>query len=479
MDYLKRNIPWVIAILVLVLGTFWFQSRPPEVKVVQAKSKELAEILAVSGQVRGREESRLAPEVNGTVAAIKVEEGQLVEAGEILAKLNTDRLQAQYEQAQQRVSVARAQLEVASRGPLESELAEVRSEIQKAETVANANLASARQQLLEAERGPREELVEQARAERSQAVAELEQRQREFQRQQELFQRGAISKQTFEQSETALKQSRSALARTRQRVAELQTTRPEQVARARESVRAAEADLAAAQTTGQARLQQLRDRPRPEDVSLAEAQLQEAQAALEIAKEQLEQGIVKAPYQGTVGKKLLRVGDAAGPNAPIFTFASQPSLEVRVEIDESERARVEKGMTGVVRASGYPESFEATVAEFAAEIDSLKGTLEVRLFAQNPPAWLLPGQTVDVNILLSEQKQRLLVPLTSVVLEGDRSKVFTVEDGKIAQRDIDVSSPSEEGYLVLSGLNAEDWVVLYPQGFEVGQSVRTEQTEFP
>lgn len=477
-EFLKRNIPWLIVVLVLVVGTLWIQNRPPEVKVVQAQAKDLAEILAVSGQVRGREESRLAPEVNGTVAAIEVEEGQLVQTGDVLAKLNTDRLQAQYDQAVQRVSVASAQLGVASRGPLESELAEVRSEIRKAEAIASANLASAQQQLLESQRGPRQEQVRQARAEQTQALADKDQRARDFMRQKELYEKGAISKQAYEQSATTLKQAKGALTRAQQRVAELQNgTRPEQVARARESVRAAQADLSAAQSTGQARLQQLLDRPRPEDVNLAQAQLQEAQAALEIAKEQLQQAIITAPYEGTVGKRLLRVGDLAGPSAPIFTFASQLALEVRVEIDESERARVKEGMTGVVRASGYPNSFRAKVAEFAAEIDSLKGTLEVRLLADEPPDWLLPGQTVDVNILLSPQQERLLVPLTCVVLEGEKSSALVVESGKIAKRDISVASPSKDGYLVLSGLEQDDWVVLYPQGFEVGDTVRPDEVE--
>ena len=477
MDYIKRNIPWALAVLLLVGAAVWVQNRPPKVEVVEARVELLAEILAVSGQIQGKEESRLAPEVTGTIAEIMVEEGELVKTGQPLAKLNQDTLQAQYRQAQRAVNVATSQLEIASRGPLESELEEARSEIQRNERVARATLESARQKLLEAERGPRREQVLQARAELSQVTADTEQKLRDFQRQEKLLGEGAVSKQDFEQARSAHEQALASQKRAQQRLAELSNgTRPEQQAQARQAVLAAEADLAAAKRTGEARLQQLLDQPRPEDVSLAQARVQEALAALKLAQQRLALSVVKAPYDGMVGRRLLQVGDPTGPNAPIFSFASQPALEVRVEIDESERARVKDGMTAVVKASGYPDPFEATVQESDAEIDSLKGTLEVRLRPEQPPEWLLPGQTVDVNIILSPKSDKLLIPLTSVILNNEDSKALVAVNGQLESRSIRVASPSKSGYLVLSGIEKGDWVVRFPQGLKAGQKVRVQRT---
>lgn len=458
----------------------WVQNRPEEADVVKPRVEQMAEVLAASGQVRGREESRLAPEVNGTVGEILVEEGQQVSKGQVLARLKMDRFEAQYQQALERVKVAEAQLQVAGRGPLESEFEEARSEVRKAEEKAQAALESARQRLLEAQRGPREEQVQQARAELAQTQAEKAQRRRDLERQKELYQRGAISKQAFEQSATLAEQSNASAERASQRLAELRNgTRPEELAQARQAVISAEADLQAARTTGAARIQQLKDRPRPEDVALAQAQVEEARAALQLAKEQMDQAVLTAPYDGSVGKKLLRVGNPAGPSAPILTFASSPSLEVRVDLDESERSRVHQGQKALVRANGYPEPFEATVEEFAAEIDSVKGTLETRLWPKETPGWLLPGQTVDVNIILSPEAERLLIPITSVMLGPDSADAFLVENSRIKRVTIQVSSPSNSGYLVLDGIDKDDLVVQFPQGFKDGQKVRTKRTEFP
>ena len=480
MEFAKRNSPWVVAVVLMLLVAVWVQNRPPSAEVVHPRQESLAELLTVSGQVHGVEESQLAPEIAGTVEEILVAEGEPVKGGQVVARLDTSKLQAQVEQAQKKVKVAAAQLDVASRPPLPSEFQEIRSEVEKAEKVAQANLESARQRLLEAQRGPREEQVQRAQAELKRLEADTEQKLREQSRQKELFQKGAISKQAYEQSTTLLEQAQAAQQQAGQQLLELKRgTRPEELAQAGEAVRAAEAERLAAGRTGEARLQQLRDKPRPEDISLAQAQLEDARAGLQVARQQLEQAKVKAPYDGVVGRRLLRAGDPAGPNAPILTFSSQPALEIRVEIDESERSRVEPGMKAQVKAAGYPEPFQATVRDSAAEIDSLKGTLEVRLVPDTVPQWLLPGQTVDVNIIVSPEGEKLLVPLTAVKLDGDGSKALVVVGGRVQEKPIKVSSPSRKGYLVLDGLTPEDLVVQYPQGFQDGQSVRTEDGNFP
>ena len=55
---------------------------------------------------------------------------------------------------------------------------------------------------------------------------------------------------------------------------------------------------------------------------------------------------------------------------------------------------------------------------------------------------------------------------------------MVVVDSRIKRVPIEVSSPSKSGYLVLSGIQKDDWVVRFPQGFEDGQKVRVDRTEF-
>lgn len=465
---------WPIPLILLIgFALLQWRARADAVEVTRPARQDLAEVLALSGRVHGRQESRLAPEVSGTLRAVLVKEGQAVKAGQEVARLDQGRLQAQLAQAQERVRVSQAQLEVARRGPLPAEIEQVRSEVESQRLAARAAVESARQRLLEAERGTRVEQVEQARAALREATAEVEQRAREAARQEGLARQGAVALQAAEQARTLALRAEQARESARARLEELERgPRPEVREQARQAVLAAEADLLAAQEAGAARLQQLRDLPRPEDVALAQAQVSEARQAAQVVQEQLQQAEIRAPYDGIVGKQLLRVGDQAGPSAPVFSFSSDPALEIRVDVDESDVPRLALGQRAEVRPSGHAESFPATVRELSPEVDALRGTLEVRLSPESPPGWLVPGQTVDVNLFLAEQKSWMVLPLTCVVLRADGAEVMVVEDGVVKRRSVQVSSPTTKGYLIRSGLEGQELVLLYPQGVQEGQRVR-------
>lgn len=476
---LLRVVGFLVLALLVILGLFALQGRDSQVEVIEPSQRSLVEALAVSGRVRGRMESRLAFEVGGTLEGFEVEEGQVVEAGQILARLESDRLQAQVGQARARVGVAEAQRRLAERKPLPSEFSEVEAEVERAREAAEAALESARQRWKESLVGPRMEQIEQARAARDQALAELAQRERDWLRQRELEAQGAVSRQAQEQAFTAFETARQNHENAQARLAELENgTRPEVLEQARQAVLAAEAELRAAREAGEARLQQLRDRPRVEDVELAQEQVKEAKAALELASQQEGQAVLRAPYDGVVGLKLLRDGDQAGPNTPVLTFSSRPNLEVRVDIDESDLSRIKLGQQAIVSARGFPEQFEVSVGEFAGEIDAVRGTLEVRLWSEDFPDWILPGQTVDVNLLLTPQQERLVLPLTSVRLKGIQTYIAVVSEGRVELREVQLSGPTEEGYLVESGVEPGELVVRYPQEVEDGQRVRTKKVEF-
>lgn len=472
---LRRLTPLLVLGLIVALVFVFTRERPTKVLVVRPASRPLAEVIALSGRVRGVQESQLAPEVSGTIAALLVSEGEAVKKGARLAGLDTARLRAQRDQAAERVRVAQAQLAVARRGPLASQLEQTRSEVEAQRLSARAAVESARQGLLEAQRGPRPEQLDQARAALRQGQAEAEQRTREAQRQARLLTDGAVSKQSAEQAQTQARQALEATQTAQARLDELENgTRPEEVERARQAVASAQADLLAAEQAGSARIQQLLDQPRVEDVRLAEAQVQEARSAVEIAEEGLRQADVLAPYDGVVGRRLLRVGDQAGPNAPIFTFSSRPALEIRVDVDESDRARLIPGLKAEIRANGYSETFQAEVKELSPEVDTVRGTIEARLSPSSPPQWLVPGQTVDVNLILEGQKDRLVLPLTCVILRGSKAEVVVVEDDIAHFRPVEISSPTGQGYLIRAGVEENDRVVLYPQGLSEGQKVRAQ-----
>jgi hypothetical protein len=128
-----------------------------------------------------------------------------------------------------------------------------------------------------------------------------------------------------------------------------------------------------------------------------------------------------------------------------------------------------------VRAQGFGDDFEARLTRLGAEVDSVRGTLEAYLDPVKAPSWAVPGQSVDVNLILADKAPRALIPLTCVVQRGERAEVMVVEKGRTRFREVELSSPTQQGYLLRRGLDSKDLVVLSPQGLVEGQKVRTDE----
>ena len=153
-------------------------------------------------------------------------------------------------------------------------------------------------------------------------------------------------------------------------------------------------------------------------------------------------------------------------------------VEIRVEVDENNLATLAIGQRTVVSSSTFTsESFDATVTEISAAVDEARGTVEVTVTPEDPPEWLRPGQTVNVNIVTAEAIERLLVPASSVATSGDRSVVFVVENGTAVEKPVVTRPPTGIGVPVLAGLSADDRIIADATQIVAGDAVRERETE--
>ncbi|MBM3783819.1 MAG: HlyD family efflux transporter periplasmic adaptor subunit [Acidobacteria bacterium] len=238
------------------------------------------------------EEVAVSAEIDGKLVAVRVEEGDTVRRGQVIAALSNADFAA-------RVRLA------------EASVAERRAE------VARLRAGSRAQEKREAD-----SFIEEARAVLEQARSERERRR-------SLLERGAISRAEFETAEREFGVAQARLEAAWQRASLVHAgTRDEEIARA-------EADTAT-----------------------AEARAEEARALL--AKT-----VVVSPISGVVLRKHKRAGESFSlQNAtPIVTLGDTSRLRVRVDVDETDVARVAVGKRVVFRAGGYPgQEFHGTVA---------------------------------------------------------------------------------------------------------------------
>ena len=99
------------------------------------------------------------------------------------------------------------------------------------------------------------------------------------------------------------------------------------------------------------------DRAREEDVSAAQAALELAKAQLAEAQARYEKTLIRSPIQGVVLRKHHRSGESVSNSStvpdPIVTIGDNSVLRVRVDVDETEVAKVKVGQTAFVTADAY------------------------------------------------------------------------------------------------------------------------------
>ena len=122
----------------------------------------------------------------------------------------------------------------------------------------------------------------------------------------------------------------------------------------------------------QAQLDLLRAGSRAEDIAVAEAQVAQAQVSLAEAQNALDDAVLKAPFDGTVGAMLVQAGEVAAAGTPVVRLGDLTQLYVQTEdLGEVDVNRVQVGQAASVRVDAISgQTFKATVLRVApAAID--------------------------------------------------------------------------------------------------------------
>ena len=144
-------------------------------------------------------------------------------------------------------------------------------------------------------------------------------------------------------------------------------------------------------------------------VESAQASLKEAEAQLELVRTYLSWTVIRSPVNGVVLEKLSEAGElvtpqsfggARGPSTALLAVADPKDLQVEIELNESDVAKVFLGQACRVSPEAYPDkNYAGHVAEMAPEANRQKGTLQIKVQIQNPDRFLTPELSAKVDFL--------------------------------------------------------------------------------
>lgn len=342
----------------------------------------------------------LAFQIGGRVERISAEEGDVVEAGTVLAVLDGEEVAAQRDQAEAELRRAEEQ-----RRQLELLLAVNRRVLPAEVERAAAALRALAAQAAEAESGLRAQEVERARLAAEAAKAVLENARRDFERVEALFRRGVVPAKTHDTArtafETALHEHGRAveafrLAREGFRAEEIEIARA-RLAEGRAALALAESNLG--------RLPALE-----QEVRAAEAQVEAARAALRLTEVRFGHRVLQAPFAGTVLQRSLEPGEVVAPGREVFGLADLSRVELRLFIDIAAIGVVRLGQEVAVSIDTFPGkeyrgrvAYVSPRAEFTPKIvqtpqERVKLVHLVKVAVENPDGDLKPGMPADARL---------------------------------------------------------------------------------
>jgi len=205
---------------------------------------------------------------------------------------------------------------------------------------------------------------------------------------------------------------------------------------------------------------------------MSNATLQAAEANLRQAELNLSYTLVTAPVSGIAGRIARSEGSlvTAGQESSLLTTMNQVDpVWVRFSLSESDLAKVPDRSPERIKAaevrltlpdgSLYP--LKGRLNFTATQIDPRLATKELRAEFSNQRVQLLPGQFVRVRVTAGERENVFLVPQTAVIQTEKSFLVFTLDkDNKAASRPVQVGDWVGSDWMILSGLNPGDRVIL-------------------
>ena len=459
-----------VAVLGLIIIISVFATRKDEAEVTTVKLEvkpELRQTVTASGEVRPIRYIKLTSEVPGRIEEIYVNPGDQVTQGKPLVRVDPTQLQssqeAQWAAAQQAMNdIQSARNAVAN--------------AQQGLVVAESSVASARQQLVSL----------QTSVDRAQV--DLNVAQRELKRNSDLIEAGVASRSDYDAARDRYDQAKIALQTAR---ANLESQR-----------------IAVKESMERSNLQKIAVQEAKTGIRSSEMRANQQQALLRGQSSQRSKATQLSPLNGVVADIPTRVGEyavAGLSTTPLMTIADMSTINVEVNVDETEISNVEVGQQAKVKVDALGDKEVTAVVTQknplavsksdtqgglsnrvnVQEAKEFKVTVELRDMPDEVRAGLRPGMSATATITTKTKNNVVAVPLEAIVekapaspspttagtaptpapvggdkpksvkgvylLEGNKVRFIEVTTGITGEADIEITSGVKDGMEIVRG----------------------------
>ncbi len=222
----------------------------------------------------------------------------------------------------------------------------------------------------------------------------------------------------------------------------------------------------------QAQLDLKKAEPRPVDVAYYQAQVDQAQAALDLALVNLDDYIIRAPTEGEVVFVNYDVGEQFGvgltttETKPVITILSKGDFEIEVDVPESDIVKIQIGNPATITLDAYGEDvkFDGQVIFVDLAETKIQDIVyyKVKVTLEPTDKEIKSGMTANVDILTEEKQEVLYVPIRAVKEDNKGNKYVEVLSlGEPQRVDVKTGLRGDQGVEIISGLSENQEVITY------------------
>lgn len=212
-----------------------------------------------------------------------------------------------------------------------------------------------------------------------------------------------------------------------------------------------------------------------EEVLNRQGVLAQRQSELDLARQQLADSVIVAPFDGAVRERHATPGEFVTAGQPVLTLVRIHPLRLRLAVPERSAARVRLGQEVRVHVDGDPRTYTGRVARLSPAIEESNRTLMVEAEVPNRDGALRPGAFAAAEILTSADQPAVLVPSSAIIRFAGIEKVLVVENEKTVEKRVRTGRHLEGRVEIAEGLSAGENVVVEPGNLVGGQEVRVTQ----
>jgi RND family efflux transporter MFP subunit len=191
-----------------------------------------------------------------------------------------------------------------------------------------------------------------------------------------------------------------------------------------------------------------------------QTKLDQARANERIAKKNLGDCILRAPFNGYISQRSIDVGNNVTSGISCFKIVKIDNVKVKVSVPEKEISQIHIGMPVSFSVAALDDhQFTGIIKEKGVQANALSHTYDIKIEVNNKNHILLPGMVCSAEINISNRDKTIIIPQETVLVDGEGEYVWVVNGNETHRRSITTAGVNSKGAIIASGLHNGEQIV--------------------